>query len=70
MLPTTAGATYGDADVAGCDEHGGMDGAEYSRYPFNLVVREHGPGCTSRFRPRGLAALPLVDDGEEEIPVK
>ncbi len=56
MLPTTAAATIGEPDVAAGDVADELGGAEYSRYPFNLVVREHGPGCTSRVRPRGLAS--------------
>ena len=45
MLPTTAGATYGDADVAGCDEHGGMDSPSYTK-----VVVYFGFGLTSALR--------------------
>ena len=43
MLPTTAGATYGDADDAGEGvEHGGIDSPSYTK-----VVVYFGFGLTS-----------------------
>ena len=52
MLPTTAGATYGDADDAGEGvEHGGMEGDELSE----LAICFGGPLTRARRHHSGVA---------------